>query len=91
MPILRTPDERFANLPGYDFAPHYQTLKDPRLGDLRMHYVDEGPRDAPVALMLHGEPTWSFLYRKMIPLARQGRLPRGRARFHRFRPVGQAR
>jgi len=68
MTILRTPDERFANLPGYDFAPHYQTLNDPRLGDLRMHYIDEGPRDAPVVLMLHGEPTWSFLYRKMIPL-----------------------
>jgi len=71
MPVLRTPDERFANLPDYDFAPHYQTLKDTRLGALRMHYIDEGPRDAPVALMLHGEPTWSFLYRKMIPLVAQ--------------------
>jgi haloalkane dehalogenase len=63
--ILRTPDARFAGLPGYGFAPHYLELSDPE--PLRMHYVDEGPRDAPVVLMLHGEPTWSYLYRKMIP------------------------
>jgi len=63
MTILRTPDERFANLPDYPFHPHYVELD-----GLRMHYVDEGPRDAPeTVLMLHGEPTWSFLYRKMIP------------------------
>jgi haloalkane dehalogenase len=67
MAILRTPDERFAHLPGYPFAPHYQDIADPTFGALRMHYVDEGPRDVPVALMLHGEPTWSYLYRKMIP------------------------
>jgi haloalkane dehalogenase len=66
--VLRTPDERFANLPDYPFAPHYAEIADSRFGSLRMHYVDEGPRDAPVALMLHGEPTWSFLYRKMIPI-----------------------
>jgi haloalkane dehalogenase len=65
--VLRTPDARFANLPDYPFAPHYIDIDDPQLGALRMHYVDEGPRDAPVVLMLHGEPTWSFLYRKMIP------------------------
>ena len=52
----------------YDFAPAlFFNVKDPRFGELRMHYVDEGPRDAPVVLMLHGEPTWSYLYRKMIP------------------------
>ena len=62
MKVLRTPGSRFANLPGYDFAPHWL-----QLGELRMHYVDEGPRDAPVVLLLHGEPTWSYLYRKMIP------------------------
>jgi haloalkane dehalogenase len=65
--ILRTPDERFDNLPGFAFTPHYHTIDDPRAGRLRMHFLDEGPRDAPVALMLHGEPTWSFLYRTMIP------------------------
>lgn len=64
MKSLRTPDERFADLPGYPFAPHWHTLK----SGLRMHYVDEGPRDAPAVLMLHGEPSWSYLYRKMIPL-----------------------
>lgn len=62
MKTLRTPDERFANLPAYPFAPNYL-----QLGELRMHYVDQGPRNAPVVLMLHGEPTWSYLYRKMIP------------------------
>jgi len=63
METLRTPDDRFANLPGYSFAPHYVTVGD----GLRMHYVDEGPRDAAPVLMLHGEPSWSYLYRKMIP------------------------
>jgi haloalkane dehalogenase len=66
--VLRTPDHCFDNLPDFDFAPHYITVSDDRYGGLRMHYLDEGPRDAPVVLMLHGEPTWSFLYRKVIPL-----------------------
>jgi len=71
--VLRTPDECFRDLPGFDFAPHYHRLNDARFGELRMHYVDEGPRDAPVVLMLHGEPSWSFLYRKMIgPVAAAG-------------------
>ncbi len=63
MKALRTPDERFADLPGYSFAPHYLE----GAGALRMHTLDEGPRDGPVALCLHGQPTWSYLYRKMIP------------------------
>jgi haloalkane dehalogenase len=62
MDILRTPDERFAALPGYPFAPHYVAVD-----GLRVHYVDEGPRDAAPVLLLHGEPSWSYLYRKMIP------------------------
>jgi haloalkane dehalogenase len=64
MQALRTPDDRFADLPGYAFEPHYVELDD----GLRMHYVDEGPRDADPVLMLHGEPSWSYLYRKMIPV-----------------------
>ena len=67
MSILRTPDEAFANLEGYDFQPHYQEISDPDLGALRIHYLDEGPQDGPVILCLHGEPTWCYLYRKMIP------------------------
>jgi haloalkane dehalogenase len=66
MQFLRTPDARFDGLPGYDFAPHYVEVDDTEGRTLRMHYVDEGPRDAPVVLMLHGEPSWSFLYRRMI-------------------------
>jgi haloalkane dehalogenase len=68
MKALRTPDDRFENLPGYPFAPRYVEVPDPDGGALRMHYVDEGPRDGAVVLMLHGEPTWSYLYRKMIPV-----------------------
>ncbi|MBL0074864.1 MAG: haloalkane dehalogenase [Rhodocyclaceae bacterium] len=63
MKVLRTPDERFANLPDYPFAPHYHQLAP----DLRLHYVDEGSTDAKPVLMLHGEPSWSYLYRFMIP------------------------
>ena len=63
MDVLRTPDDRFAALPGYDFAPHYIEVD-----SLRLHYVDEGPQDAAVILLLHGEPSWSYLYRRMIPV-----------------------
>jgi len=66
--VLRTPEERFARLPDHPFAPKYVEVPGPDGERLRMHFVDEGPRDAPVVLMLHGEPTWSFLYRKMIPV-----------------------
>jgi haloalkane dehalogenase len=67
MKALRTPDERFQDLPGYPFEPHYVDVPDGEGGTLRMHYVDEGPRDGAVVLLLHGEPSWSYLYRKMIP------------------------
>lgn len=59
--VFRTPDERFANLPGYDFAPNYVDVD-----GLRMHYLDEGPRDGAPIVCFHGEPSWAFLYRKMI-------------------------
>ncbi len=64
MDAVRTPDERFANLPDFPFEPRYAHVGD----GLRMHYVDEGPRDGAPVLMLHGEPSWSFLYRRMIPV-----------------------
>ena len=63
MHVLRTPESRFAILPDYPFAPRYHQLTP----QLRLHYIDEGPRTAPPVLMLHGEPTWSYLYRHMIP------------------------
>jgi haloalkane dehalogenase len=66
--ILRTPDARFANLPGYPFAPRYVEIPSGDGGRLRVHYVDEGPANADPILCLHGEPSWSYLYRKMIPL-----------------------
>jgi haloalkane dehalogenase len=62
MKALRTPDHRFTRLPGYDFEAHYVDID-----GLRMHYVDEGPADASPVLLLHGEPSWSYLYREMIP------------------------
>ena len=60
--IFRTPDERFEGLPGYDFAPHYAEID-----GLRLHYVDEGPREGTPIVCFHGEPTWAYLYRKMLP------------------------
>lgn len=63
MDILRTPAERFDALPKFPFRAHYVEVSD----GLRMHFVDEGPRFAPVALLLHGEPSWSYLYRDFIP------------------------
>jgi len=62
MKILRTPDSRFENLPDYPFKPNYVTVGD----ELRLHYVDHGPKDGQVVIMMHGEPSWSFLYRHMI-------------------------
>jgi haloalkane dehalogenase len=67
MQTLRTPDERFADLPGYPFEPHYVEIDDTDGGTLRVHYLDEGPADGPIVLCMHGEPSWSYLYRKMIP------------------------
>jgi haloalkane dehalogenase len=64
---LRTPDERFRNLPGFPFAPRYLEVPDARYGHLRMHYLDEGPRGAPVILLLHGQGTWSYGYRAFVP------------------------
>ena len=70
MKVLRTPDERFANLPDFGYEPHYTVV--PR-GDgegegLRIHHVEAGPSDGPLVLLMHGQPTWSFLYRRMIPV-----------------------
>jgi haloalkane dehalogenase len=66
--VLRTPDACFDDLPGYPFAPHYVEVPNLDGGPLRMHYVDAGPEDGPIVLLLHGEPTWSYLYRKVIPV-----------------------
>lgn len=68
MKSLRTPEERFSNLPGYTFDAHYMDVPDGEGGSLRIHYIDEGGRDAEPVLLMHGEPSWSFLYRKMIPI-----------------------
>ncbi len=66
--VLRTPDERFADLPGYPFGPHYVTVTARGVPPVRMHYVDVGPADGQVVLLLHGQPTWSYLYRAVIPV-----------------------
>jgi haloalkane dehalogenase len=66
MKVLRTPDERFAGLADWPFAPHYATVVDADGTALRLHYVDEGPANAAPVLLLHGEPSWSYLYRKII-------------------------
>jgi haloalkane dehalogenase len=65
---LRTPDDRFADLPDFAFAPHYVEVDDGDGGRLRVHHLDEGPPDGEVVLLMHGEPSWCFLYRHMIPV-----------------------
>ncbi|MEM6704717.1 MAG: haloalkane dehalogenase [Acidobacteriota bacterium] len=68
METLRTPDERFAGLPDFPYEPQYTNIPDGEGGSLRVHHVDAGAADAPIVLCMHGQPTWSYLYRKMIPL-----------------------
>lgn len=68
MKTLRTADKRFENLPGYRYEPNYIEVPDGEDKTLRIHYVDEGPTDADPVLLMHGEPSWSYLYRKMIPI-----------------------
>ena len=67
MRVLRTPHDRFADLPGFPFEPNYSQIPDGDGGTLRVHHVEAGPADGEVVLCLHGEPSWSFLYRKMLP------------------------
>lgn len=66
---VRTPDERFADLPGWSFEPRYEVID-----GLRIHYIDEGPSDGRPVLLLHGEPSWAYLYRKMVPVLAEGGL-----------------
>lgn len=67
MKILRTPDERFENLPDYNFKPHFTTIKDDDGTEIRIHHVDEGLSSAEPILMMHGNPSWSYIHRHMIP------------------------
>ncbi|MEM6581495.1 MAG: haloalkane dehalogenase [Pseudomonadota bacterium] len=74
MRVLRTPDSRFEHLHGYDYAPRYCTICDRDGTELRIHYLDEGPPGAEPILLMHGNPSWSYIYRKMIPgLLKSGR------------------
>ena len=68
MEALRTPEERFADLPDYPFEPNYAEIRDGDGGTLRVHYLDEGPAEAAPVLLVHGEPSWSYLYRHMVPI-----------------------
>ena len=68
MQIIRTPDSRFKSLQNYSFKPNYAVINDAEGGNLRVHYLDEGPEGKDTFLLLHGEPSWSYLYRHMIPI-----------------------
>jgi haloalkane dehalogenase len=74
MRTLRTPDERFADLPDFPYPPSYAEVPDGDGGTLRMGWVSAGPADGPAVLLLHGEPSWSFLYRQMMPVLAQAGL-----------------
>lgn len=67
-PVLRTPDSRFDALADFPFKPHYVEIRDPDLGTMRVHYLDEGPADGHVIVLLHGQATWSYSFRDMIPI-----------------------
>jgi len=67
-PVLRTADSRFGELTDFPFEPHYLQIDDPELGPLRVHYLDEGPSDGHVITLLHGQATWSYSFRKFVPL-----------------------
>ena len=75
MDVKRTPDARFDRLDGYPFPPHYAEVKAEDGTALRVHYVDEGPRGAAPVVLMHGNPSWSYLYRKMIPRLVGARAP----------------
>ena len=64
--FLRTPDSNFTELEGFSYQPNYVDIADDDVDGLRMHYIDEGPADGPIVLMMHGMPTWSYLYRSII-------------------------
>ena len=68
MRLLRTPEDRFSDLPDFDYPPLYADIEHPLAGIIRVGYVEAGPPDGPTVLLLHGEPSWSFLYRKVLPV-----------------------
>lgn len=68
MKTLRTPDDRFVGLPEFDVGPHYASVDDLDGGQLRVHFLDEGPREADPVLLFRGDPSWCYLYRKMVPV-----------------------
>ena len=73
MEILRTPDDRFENLEDWDFEPRYKEVNSD-YGNIRIHYIDEGSDNSEIVLLIHGEPSWAYLYRKMIgPLVEAGK------------------
>ena len=73
MNFRETPDHRFENLPDYDFAPNYVAVDDDEGGMLNMHYIEVGPKDGPPVVLIHGNPTWCFMWRKIVPrLAKAG-------------------
>ena len=71
MKVLRTPDKYFKDIKGYAFKPIYTNINSDDGTELRIHHIDEGPRNGPILLAMHGQPVWSYLYSRMIPILNQ--------------------
>ena len=73
MKILRTPDERFEGITDFPYEPRYTNIKTKDGSELRIHHIDEGPKDGPILLAMHGQPVWCYLYSRMIPFLKFSR------------------
>ena len=88
MKVLRTPDNNFSDIKGYPFKPIYTNITSEDGTILRIHHIDEGPRDGPILLAMHGQPVWSYLYSKMIPIEDREKIKKAVLEAHNHGQIG---